>query len=444
MLKRAYTTFFCSFCAIASITNFTTAGPVPTNAQDGMSRIYYTYKKGMGGGVAAVVVHPNTGKIIRQEVLGESPLFVNPHKIKVSECGNYLLATSQHEAVNNIFLADLRNKTHKFLSVPRNPDDIGTHGCLFFVGAEEQSAYTICGEKQKTIVHWNGKHQLYPEGRRIEYVSTTPDGAAWTSWQKDSGSGRRKGSRVVVIDIASGRTIADLHIPRAMPHLNLADMKEQGPNPEIIYPSVKTNTLLLSMDLYGGIAMADLDAAQKGRWQNLTYHNTDPTKKWGTAFPDRGILYPTKNNDFALIANAGKNGGAVWIDLRRRQIVQTLNTPAGLEAPVIVANGRFLAAPVPGKSKSRFFGELMEGRKPQSVLYTFEVINQQGEPRLRTFTHDLPTRAYRAAPVNAKANDIVLLTAGNKNANELITVRASTGSVLDRVSAVGNIKRIAY
>lgn len=438
---RTTLTVFAVFGAV--LTTQVVAGiSQPAKSRD-VASIYYTFSKGMKGGVAVARIDGNTGKILEQKILIESVLFSHPHKIKVSECGNYVLATSQHEGINNLALTNLKTNTTRFLSVPRKPDDIGTWGSKFVIGAEDQMCYILDAPSAKITRRWNGKHLIYPEGRRIEYVTTTKDGTAWTSWQKDSASGRRKGSRLIAIDIASGRTISDIHMPRCFPQLHLADPKEQGPNPEIIIPSSKTNTMLLSMDLYGGIALADLDALREGRWQNLTYLSTSPNSKWGIAFPDRALIYPTKNNDFAFVANAGREGGVCWVDMRNRQIVQTLQTPPGLEAPASVANGRFLVCPALGKTKYRVFGELMEKRQPLAQLYVFEVSADEN-PRLNLRTLPLPTKAYRAAPVSPDKNDLVLLTAGDKSATELITLHASNAKIADRTSSVGRIKRIAY
>ncbi len=195
--------------------------------------VYYTFKGGKGGGVAVANVDRSSGRILSQEVLAESPSFLRPHKLKVSESGRYLLATSPHAARHNLLLVDLAHQTHQFLSVDRMPDDLAAWEDCFVVGAEEQMCYIVDAESGKVAQRWNGKHELRSDGRRIEYVATTSDGTAWTSWQKDSGSGTRKGSRVVTINIASGETIADLQMPRAMPQLHLADAKERGPNPEI-------------------------------------------------------------------------------------------------------------------------------------------------------------------------------------------------------------------
>ncbi|MDF1824450.1 MAG: hypothetical protein P1U68_07395 [Verrucomicrobiales bacterium] len=415
------------------------AGSGEGGAGDGS--VYYTFKNSgdlEGGGVAVVNVDPGTGEIISQEVVGQQRLFMRPHKLKLSTSGRFLLATSQHAGINNLLLADLEAGTHQFLSVDRIPDDIGTWDDYFVVGAEERMAYIIDAATGKISHRWNGTHQLRPDGRRIEYVATTSDGVAWTSWQKDSASGNSKGSRVVTIDIVTGKTLGDLQLPRSMPQLHLADGKERGPNPEIIIPSRRTNTLLLSMDLYGGVAMADLDAAKDGAWKDLTYESVAVDESWGTAFPDRAVLCPSGGNDFVLMANAGADGGVSWIDLIARKVVQRIQTPPGLAAPVVVSGGRYIVSPVAGKTKKRSFGRLVESRNPLKELYVFEVVGSSGNPRLESRSVPLPVKVDLVSPLSPASNDLVLLTAGD----EILTLKSASGELVDRKPAVGEIFRI--
>jgi DNA-binding beta-propeller fold protein YncE len=432
---------------LAYVTSPSCADVGTAPSKDSLSKptqIYYTYLAPEGGGIAAVSVHPQTGKIIGQQSLGQDACFSEPYKIAVSPDGRYVAATSHHQLLHNVMLVDLQTKTHQLLSTTETPDAVEPYGSGFFIGADSGRHYFIDAPSAQVTRRWNGEQHLYPTGRRIEYVSIQPDtGLAWTSWQKDSPSSLRKGSRVVVFDINQWKHVADLPMPRALPHLHLADFKEQGPNPEIIIPSPKTNTLLLSMDLYGGVAMADLDAAARGEWRKLSYHTTAPDETWGTAFPDRALRYPTPNNEFVLIANAGKTGGVAWVDLNGRRVVQTLETPPGLEAPVAVNQGKLIVAAALGKTKFRQFGALKESRHPTQELFLFTPSGPADHPRLSLKRIALPTFAYRVAAVAPQANDIVLLTAGDTGPKEIMTVRASTGQVIDRQPALGTIRRIA-
>jgi hypothetical protein len=414
-----------------------TNGAAPRNSQG----IYYTFKDKNGGGVSVAWVDKSSGQIRSQQIVGQSKAFRHPHKLKVSESGRYLVATSTHSARHNLLVADLAEGTHRFLSVDRAPDDLAAWKDTFVIGAENQICYIVDAAEGKVVHQWNGRHELRPNGRRIEYVATTADGTAWTSWQKDSGgSGARKGSRVVTIDIPTGRTLADLQMPRALPQLHLADRKERGPSPEIIIPSTRTNTLLLSMDLYGGIAMADLDAAKEGKWRNLTYHSVSPDQSWGTAFPDRAAILTSGGKDFVFVANAGRQGGVSWIDLKERRIAQTLITPPGLTIPAVVAGGRYLASVAPGKTKSRIFGDLTESRSPVAELHVFEVRGLGGaQPKLSQRTHPLPAIAQHAVPVSPTSNDLVALA----TKDGILVVKASSGKVVDQQLALGRILRVA-
>jgi len=282
------------------------------------------------------------------------------------------------------------------------------------------------------------------EHRVARGVATTPDGVAWTSWQKDNPGGTREGSRVVTIDILSGRTLGDLRMPRALPQLHLPDRKERGPSPEIIIPSTRTNTLLLSMDLYGGIAMADLDAAKDGAWRELSYHSASPNGGWGTAFPDRAALYPSGSKDFVFVANAGEGGGVLWIDLAERRIAQTLPSPPGLSAPAIVGGGRYLVSATSGKTKFVKWNELWETRRPEAALHVFEVSGGGGSsPSLSAKQVSIPVAAQHVAPVSTGGSDLVAVTATTGDGSEILVVKASSGALVERQAALGRIHRIA-
>ncbi|GAB4245482.1 MAG: hypothetical protein OHK005_10830 [Candidatus Methylacidiphilales bacterium] len=405
--------------------------------------VYYTYSDGTVGGVAAVTIDPLTGKFLDQRSLAADPCFQNPHKLDVTDDGRFLAASSQHEYLGNLYLIDLQSGTARLLNVTKMPDAVEAYQDGFMIGADDAHHYFLDASSQKITRSWNGRAHTYPPGRRIEYITITPEnGLAWTSWQKDSPSSRNKGSRVILFDLNAWKAIADLPLPRALPHLHLADFKEQGPNPEIIIPSKKTNTLLLSMDLYGGIAMADLDAAQAGDWKDLSYQTTAPDQTWGTAFPDRASRFPTPNGEFVFVANAGKTGGVAWVDLAERTIVQRIEAPPGLESPVLVDRGKLFVAAALGKTKTRSFGALQEIRNPTPELFTFRIHGNTNQPRLSLKRIPLPTFAYRSAAVAPQKNDIVFLTAGELDATEIMTVHASTGKVIDRRPALGEIERI--
>ncbi len=415
-------------------------GPTTRTTASGSMQIFYTYHNQKVGGIGAVTIDRHTGKILSQQSIAASGDFCAPHKLAVSECGRYVGASSQHEFCSNFFLVDLQQKEATLLDLVKKPDAVEAYGSKFVVGADIGVHYMVDGPSASLDKSWNGRQALHPSGRRIEYISVAShDNMAWTSWQKDSGSGRHKGSRVVAFDLASWTPVADVKMPRARPDLHLASFSEQGPSPEIIIPSYRTNTLLLSMDLYGGIAMADLDAVKRGAWRNLSYHTTALDESWGTGFPDRASVMTIGNKDYVLVTNAAR--GAVWVDLKARQVLQRIDVPPGLETPAILpASGMFVAAAL-GKLKYRSFGDLRETRAPTPELFVFQVEGRT--PTLALKRHQLPVQAYRALPVAPDSNDLVFLTVGEGHAKEVMVVRASTGEVIDRQPALGRIYRIA-
>lgn len=441
MFSSAPTRFWLSAATALFLFGAAGADEAPSARSSAERSVFCTFKGPAGGGVVEYRIDKASGRIVDESVIAQDRAFFRPHKLALTEDGRYLLATSQHAALKNLLLADLASGESRFLSVDRKPDDLDAWSDRFVIGADSHMCYIVDAGAGKVAHSWFGRHQTSPAGRRIEYVRTTPDGTAWTSWQKDSPGGRLKGSRVVAIDAATGKTLADLRMPRSMDHLNLADRKERGPNPEIILPSPRTNTLLLSMDLYGGVAMADLDAAREGRWQSLSYHSVAPDSTWGGAFPDRAVLVESGGKDFALVANAGLAGGVSWIDLAERRILQRIEAPPGIAAPVAVAGGRIIAGPIPGKAKRRSFGELRETRLPSAELAVFEVSGPASAPRLNLRTVALPAPASAIAAVDPDSKDLVFLVA----TDEVLVAKASSGDIVDRRPLDGGrqIQRIA-
>ena len=61
------------------------------------------------------------------------------------------------------------------------------------------------------------------------------------------------------------KRLADVRLPRTHPELHIeGNLKEQGPSPEIVLVSEQTNTLLVTLDLYGAVAMMDWSPMQAG------------------------------------------------------------------------------------------------------------------------------------------------------------------------------------
>jgi len=414
-----------------------------TGYVDAQSTFYYSYRTGEGGGgVAELVLDSGSGRLISQRSLFEDRGYREPHKVAVSDCGRYVGATADRTGRNNLVVIDLEVGVGRMHSLPRQTDAIEPWRNGFVIGANEGVHYfwnAATGERHS----YNARQHTYPQVRKAEYIEVQGD-LAYITVQKDSRTQSTKGSRVLVFDLANWRLLADCMMPRSRPDFELNSLRERGPSPEIVVASQRSNTLLLSMDRYGGVALADLDAVQRGEWVNLTYHSTAIDGSWGNAFPDRWRAFPYRGRDYVVITNAGEAGGLALVDLERREVVQRVPTPPGLENPVWLPGSGLLAATAPGKLKWVAGGELNERREPERALYVFRVEGEaKGGVRLRPMRHELPVALHRAFAVNSGRNDLVVAPSIRaEGEGELLVVSAGNGRVVERITALGTVRRM--
>lgn len=419
---------------------------VRLHASGAESVFYYTFNDTEGGGVAAVRVHTNDARLTDGGVVARGGRG-GWEKLAVSADG-LLVAAVAPEGRPNLLVRDLSREGEgatRTARIPQEPDAIEAWGRKFVVGAGEGFHYLVDGDTARVEKDFNARRQLRPSGRKPEYILVEPGAdTAWITFQKDSRTGSHKGSRVLCFDLANWRLLADNRLPRNMPALHMADLREQGPSPEIMVVSPASNTLLLSMDLYGGVAMADLDAARRGRWSNLVYLSTHPTGEWGTAFPDRALHFTRRGRDYVLMNNAGRDGGSALIDLEARRIVQIVPTPPGLEIPVWLPAADRLAAVARGKVKLRGPSALAEERAPRRELFVF-AFEPGDEVRLRLETYQLDGYSQHTKAAGGPESDRVLaLLRGAAGAgDQFVIISATNGETLARLPAAGPVARIA-
>ncbi len=177
---------------------------------------------------------------------------------------------------------------------------------------------------------------------------------ALVTFQKDNSKGTRFGSRVVVFDTDKVESKYDLQLPRNHPECNIeGNLKEHGPNPEVAFIAPKSDTLALTLDLYGAIAFTKLSSALEGKWENLEYISCAQDGSFGNAFPDRGCLFETGGKEHLLISNASPNGGLVLFDVAAHKVEQKFAASAGAENPVFLSRSQKVVTCISGKIKTR-------------------------------------------------------------------------------------------
>lgn len=404
---------------------------------------YYTHGK-ENGGLARIAIQDQTGQWQGHQAL-EGPGFDQPKKLAITQDGGHVVVTSDES--DRVWFYQLGNapKFVKELQLGGETTDVALIGDKMMLTAGEGLFYWI-DPKQATIEKtWNAEKELSPSGRKGENILPLTDKqVALVSFQKDSKKGKHLGSRLVVFDPQRFDARHDLPLPRDHPELHIAaDLREQGPNPEIIFVAPKSNTLALTLDLYGAVAFADLDAALKGEWKNLEYLPVSLDGAWGTAFPDRGLLFETGGRERLLISNASDNGGIVLVDVTERKITQTFPCQAGAEMPVWLPAAKKAVTVVSGKVKARGDTGLkneISGTGNDLLVFDLAPLETGGEATLERIPFE--GNLTRVESVSEGANQTLLLLCGAEGSQEWLVYDLATRSIKHREAAKGIVSRI--
>ncbi len=244
---------------------------------------------------------------------------------------------------------------------------------------------------------WNARKALTPPGRKGEDVLVLSNGqTAIASFQKDDDDSDATGSRLVILGLDPLAHRHDLQLPRDHPDLHIeGNPSEQGPNPEKLFAFPDSNTLAITLDLYGAVAFTDLDAALDGRLENYTAVPSADDDRWGVAFPDRGLGFAHGGRDWLLVTNASPDGGLALFDVAARSRVHVFPASAGAETPVLIPTLDTIATVVSGKVKSRTPDGLLKDSRPDTRFLLLD-LDAPFDDALRTIPLDGKTSGLLA------------------------------------------------
>ena len=301
------------------------------------------------GGLARVALNASPGSAV-PVVLFRAPAFAAASTLRVTPDGRRATLNAETEGGDNFALIDLATGHVRTLALDFTPEEHRLTDTRAYVGGKDGHLVAIDLATGVVTHRWNSRRQLSPPGHKPEDILVLePEGLLLVSHQKDGNKGRQ-GSRLVVLRATDLSFVADLPLPRDRPELHLS-AKEAGPSPEIVLADRATNTLVITLDLYGALAFADLDAALQGRLVNYAAMPTSADGRRGAAFPDRLALVPVGDRSLAIVSNASQDGGLAVFDVAARRRVAFYPVEAGCDYPVLVEAGRTLATVVSGKRK---------------------------------------------------------------------------------------------
>jgi len=415
---------------------------IPVTARGEVLETAYSFRNAQGGGLAVVAVDAQSGRIVQQRVLFESAECTQPNKVRRAGQLGVLVVTNERSEGPHLFLApgDGGNAAQP-IELADQPDELRVAGTFALVTCADDSLALVDLHSAQVVRTWQADQQLDPPGKSPEDIHILPDlGHAVVSLQKDSKTGKKLGSRLVVLTVPELQQLADIRLERSHPELHIeGNGQQQGPSPEVVVVSEPTNTLLATLDLYGAIVVMDWSEAKAGRMSNWQYLSTSLDESWGSAFPDRVSL--VQECTHALVINAGPQGGAVTVDMAARKVVHRWQVPPGLEKPVTISRLGSAYSVCSGKVKFRGELDVEKRSEPGRAVYAFDFRppgQQQPErPEVQTFDQFVT----RVAALDSPHRSLLLLAAGTKGdaVDTLMVYDPVQRRVSDQQPAVGMI-----
>lgn len=251
---------------------------------------------------------------------------------------------------------------------------------------------------------------------RVTDFAALPDGSAVIGIaRQDSATGTVKGHRVMVFDLPTLKLRHDLQLPRDQAKLHYKSAgKDNGPGPLFLLLSPETNTLIIGLNAYGAVQLADLDGVLKGEWRNSTVIPTSADGALGTSFPSVGSLFTAGGRHYALIGNGSVEGGSVLIDLAARKITQHLATgPRSLNLPIHQPGRKRIVALSTGVEYTRGDAGVNDKHVEPSHFFVIDVapLESGGEATVKRIT--LPEFIYEGAPADPANDDLWVLAVRN-------------------------------
>lgn len=401
---------------------------------------YYT-TSGADAPVVELRLNPESGGLVAHREIGKMD---HPRKLSLDRDGSKLVVTSEDTKEVRIFeVGEAEPAPPVVLMLDEPTSDVRAGQGMAVISAEKGWFYRVDLDRGEITNRWSSRKELNPSGHKGESLYFSPDGKlVLSTFQKDSSSGKHKGSRVVALNVEDFSLAFDLQLPRSREELHYTDnLKERGPNPEILFFAPEHNALALSLDLYGAVAFADLDAALEGRWSGYTDISSATDDSWGGTFPDRGCVARLGPQTFLLISNASKDGGLALFDFGLREKLKVFPVEAGAEHPVYLPAVSKAATVVSGKIKSRGPSELTNNRPgtPGTDLLVVDLspLADGGEATMDRVPMGVPL--IRIQAISPETSPLVLLGTAD---DRFLIYNIETRTLIGEIPALGPINRL--
>lgn len=432
------------------------------------SEIFYSFRavNGESGGVALIEVSEETGTIGRHITICQDGRLALAKKVRFNKDAERIAVTNEGEEEPFVFLSKIDPPS---LTGPADVetlcDEIRPFRKSFIATCDKGLVVLFRGKDGKEDKTFKAGKKLSPPGNRPEDIVILKEkDIAVLSFQKDNSSGTKVGNRIVALSLPYLKLKGDVLIPRDHPELHVeGNFSLSGPGPEVLLVSEETNTVLATLDYYGAVAIFDLDGLINGKLKHYQSIPVSLDGKWGTAFPDRVSSFEVNGRQFALITNAGIEGGTNLVDLKKRKIVHQFDTPSGLEAPLYLPSCMVAVSVCSGKTKYRKGEEIIKEFNPDKKFYIFDfsalnahcvanpVISKGSASSVTSIEQacsvtsiepdysvtSIGVEGKAVIPVALEVSPFVLVASDNR----IMVVNATDGTLVEETKSIGILQR---
>ena len=411
--------------------------------------LYYAFEDAASkGGIAKVEYDVATGAMSGHEILWSDATGMAATHLALNESKDRLLLVCDAKEGPNLHIFDLTQKKLAPISVEfgARPDNVAIKGDLAFVGGYKAKVVAVDLKAGRITNKFEGRKDLTPPGQKAEDLELTGDGKhLFVTFQGDSDDGKFKGNRVIVLSVPDLKLEHDISLPRDRADLHpKGSVKEAGPSPENILIAPNANAVVVSLDVYGAAAIADLDAFVDGKLKNLSTLPTALDQSFGTGFPDRLIGFNTAGKDYAALFNCGEKGGLAILDVKDRSITQRVECAPGVDEPIFLKSMDALAVAHCGKTKKRTDKGIERDKcgSDQILIVDLKPLAENKAPTVRTVKAS--AALHRLHAIDGDRSTIAAALLKVDKASKIASIDLASGKELGLLDCFGKGKTSVF
>jgi hypothetical protein len=429
--------FLCCAAAIAFSAHRAAAGT-----------LYYAFEDSTKkGGLARVQIDDATGALTAHETLWIDLLGATPNRLVMNDAGDRALVVRDVKDGFNLLVFDVTQPkvTPIQLEFGSRPDSVTVKGDLALVTGTRGRVVAIDLRAGKVTATFDGRKGLVPAAAKSDLVTITEDGKkAIVSFQTDGDDGKEKGHRLIVLDLPTLTLAADLVLPRDQATLHPTGVaKDAGPGPEVIVTAARSNTLMVTLDIYGAVALVDLDQALAGKWSNPKVLSTALDSTLGTAFPDRALVAAVGDKEFGLAFNAGSGGGLAVVDLTAREVIHRVACPYGLDLPVYLTKTNSVVLANCGKMKTRTATGITKDKVATDQLVVVDLAPLATGAAPKVASLKASTQVHKVHPLDPANSAIIALLLKTRDGSRVAAFDVANGKEVGVLDAFGRVRASA-